>query len=326
VVAVDVTAVLPDEGIGDLVVRDVPRAPAGTTIGEVRALLKGRRSATAPAVAVLDGDRLVGLLAIEDLLAADDAASTAELMDPDPPRVRPDVDREVAAWQAVSADEHTVAVEDDDGRFLGLVPPYRLLGVLALEHEEDLARLGGSLHDTSAAKRASRESVGRRLVHRLPWLIVGLAGAAVAAALVGRYEGTLSRNVALAFFLPGIVYMADAVGTQTETLVIRGLSLDVSIREIVRREILTGLLIGVCLAVLFVPVVLAWWDDTEIALAVGLSLLAACSVATGVAMGLPSIFDRFGIDPAFGSGPLATVIQDLLSILIYLAIATAIVD
>jgi magnesium transporter len=323
---VEVTAVLPDEGIGDLVIRDVPMVPSGITLGEVRALLRGRRCATAPAVAVMEGDRLVGLLAIEDLLAADDDEATADLMDVDPPRVLPDVDREIAAWQAVSANEHTVAVEGDDGRFRGLVPPHLLLGVLALEHEEDLARLGGSLHDTSAAKRASRESVGRRLVHRLPWLIVGLAGAAVAAGIVGRYEGTLTRNVALAFFLPGIVYMADAVGTQTETLVIRGLSLDVSIREIVRREVLTGLLIGVCLAVLFMPVVLAWWGDAEIAVAVGLSLLAACSVATAVAMGLPSIFDRFGVDPAFGSGPLSTVIQDLLSILIYLAIATAIVD
>jgi magnesium transporter len=323
---VDVTAVLADEGIGELVVHDVPRAPTGTTIGEVRALLRGRRCATAPAVAVLAGDRLVGLLAIEDLLAADDADATADLMDPDPPRVLPDVDREVAAWRAVSADEHTVAVESDDGRFLGLVPPHRLLGVLALEHEEDLARLGGFLHDTSAATRVSREAIWRRLVHRLPWLIVGLAGAALAAAIVGGYEQTLARNVVLASFLPGIVYMADAVGTQTETLVIRGLSLGVSIREVVRREIVTGLLIGICLAAVFAPAVLAWWDDAEIALTVGLSLLAACSVASAVALTLPSLFRRIGVDPAFGSGPLATVIQDLLSILIYLAIATAIVD
>jgi magnesium transporter len=315
----------PGGGIGDLVVEDVPRATTGKTLGEVRSLLLGHRSVNAPAVAVMDGDRLAGLLAIEDLLSAPDAERTDDLMDPDPPRAQSLLDQEVAAWQVVSANEHTVVVEDRDGRFIGLVPPYRLLGVVAAEHEEDLARLGGFLHDTSEARRASREAVARRLIHRLPWLIVGLVGALLSAVIVAGYERTLTRNVALAFFLPGIVYMADAVGTQTETLVIRGLSLGVSIREIVRRELLTGVLIGASLALAIVPVVLWWWGDGEIAVTVGLSLLAASSVASVVAMALPSFLGRVGVDPAFGSGPLATLIQDLLSIVIYLAIAEAVV-
>jgi hypothetical protein len=91
-------------------------------------------------------------------------------------------------------------------------------------------------------------------------------------------------------------------------------------------DILTGLLVGVALALLFFPVALGLWREADVALAVALALLAACSIATLVAMTLPWLFHGLGIDPAFGSGPLATVVQDLLSILIYCIIGAALVD
>ena len=79
------------------------------------------------------------------------------------------------------------------------------------------------------ARTASEEPVVKRFWHRVPWLLVGLLGALLAADIVGAYEQQLQANVMLAFFIPGIVYLADAVGTQTEALVIRGLSVGVSI-------------------------------------------------------------------------------------------------
>jgi magnesium transporter len=143
---------------------------------------------------------------------------------------------------------------------------------------------------------------------------------------MGLFRDHLERHVLIAFFIPGVVYLADAVGTQTETLVIRGLSVGVPIARAARRELLTGSLIGVCLAALALP--LAWlrWDRGDVALAVSLALAAACSTSTLVAMVLPWLFARFGIDPAYGSGPLATVIQDLLSVAVYLLLAVAIVQ
>jgi magnesium transporter len=84
-------------------------------------------------------------------------------------------------------------------------------------------------------------------------------------------------------------------------------------------------LVGAALALAFLPVGLAGWGEPSVAVAVSLSLLFACSVATLVAMSLPWAFHRLGRDPAFGSGPLATVIQDILSITIYLMVAQAIV-
>jgi len=169
------------------------------------------------------------------------------------------------------------------------------------------------------------ESVGRRFRHRLPWLLLGLVGAMVSADLVGSFEAQLERNVILAFFIPGVVYMADAVGTQTETLIVQGLSIGVGIRQVVWRELLTGLLVGTTLVAVFLSVGLWRWGEPDVAVAVALSLLTACSIATLVAMALPWLLHRLGRDPAYGSGPLATVVQDLLSVLIYLVIALSLV-
>lgn len=305
---------------------DIPRASPGSRAGEVRQTLVGRRFESVADVAVCEGERLVGLVPIERLLAADGGTPLAELMDADPPYVAPGADQEVAAWRMVQHGESSLAVADAEGRFRGLIPPARMLAVLLEEHDEDMARLGGFLAGTSQARMASEEPVSRRLWHRLPWLLVGLAGAMVSAGIVASFEEQLRDLVLLAFFLPGVVYMADAVGTQTEALVIRGISVGVPIRNILARELLTGAIIGAAVALAFLPFAFFIWGDARVAWVIALSLFAACSTATFVAMGLPYLLHRLGRDPAFGSGPLATVVQDLLSILIYFAIAAALVS
>jgi magnesium transporter len=249
-----------------------------------------------------------------------------DVMHRDAPIVAPGIDQEVAAWRAVRNEESALAVVDHDGRWVGIIPPHRLIAVLLSEHEEDLSRLGGFTKSTTAARAASEEPVERRLRHRVPWLLVGLGGAVLAADFVGWFAAVLEYKVMLAFFIPGIVYLADAVGTQTETIVVRGLSIGVRMRRMLARELLTGLAIGLVLGTLAGPLVWWRWGEADVALAVGLAVFAACSTATVAAMALPWLFDSFALDPAFGSGPLATVIQDLLSILIYFAIAIAVVQ
>ncbi|GAF45673.1 hypothetical protein RW1_024_00370 [Rhodococcus wratislaviensis NBRC 100605] len=126
----------------------------------------------------------------------------------------------------------------------------------------------------------------------------------VLAVFMAAFEVTLEANVAVAYFIPGIVYLADAVGTQTETLAIRGLSVGVGIRRIVRREALTGLSVGALLGAVMLPVVSLMTGDTMLAVAVAMAVLAASAIATIVAMMLPWFLQRLGKDPAFGSGPL----------------------
>jgi magnesium transporter len=300
---------------------NVPRLAPETLAAEARESLIGTRFDSVAELAVCHGDRFVGLVAIEDLLAAEANTPVSSIMDSNPPVVHSGVNQEMAAWTATQRSESSLAVVDEDGRFQGIIPPQCLIEVLLWAHGRDLARLGGFLHDAEAARNASEEPIARRFVHRMPWLILGLMGAFAAANIVGTFEEQLSGRVILAFFIPGVVYLADAVGTQTETLLIRGLSVGVPIGRIVLRELITGLLVGIALSLLFFPIAWLWWGEMDVAVAVSLALMSACSIASVVATTLPWLLQRFHLDPAFGSGPLATVIQDLLSILLYFGIA-----
>lgn len=306
--------------------QQVPVFPPSRCADEVRQQLAGQQYESASLVIVCEQQKFLGVVRIEALLAAPAGITLNDLMNREAPVVAPGIDQEVAAWHAVRNGESALAVVDREGNFVGVIPPHRLLAVLLSEHEEDLSRLGGFTKSNLVARTASEEPVERRFRHRIPWLIVGLGGALLAADFVGWFESQLEKTVMLAFFIPGIVYLADAVGTQTETIVVRGLSVGISMRRMVKRELLTGLAIGFALAVIAGPVVWWRWEQADIALCVGLSVFAACSTATVAAMTLPSLLSRFGLDPAFGSGPLATVIQDLLSILIYFGIASAVVQ
>lgn len=173
------------------------------------------------------------------------------------------------------------------------------------------------------ARDAMTATVRSRLAHRLPWLGLGLLGAMLSAGLVSAFEEALRENVVLAFFVPSVVYMADAVGTQTETVVIRGIALGIPLRTIARRELVSGAIVGCVLATAFFAFAVVFWDEPRVALAVAVALLLSASIATAVAMTLPYLLALRGHDPAFGSGPIATVIQDLLSIAVYFAAAVA---
>jgi len=307
-------------------VRSVPVVRPTETVGEIKKAIFGRSYECASHVVVCESEKFLGVLRIEDLIASADDCIVSNLMDASAPFVGPGVDQEMAAWHAVQHGEAALSVVDANGKFIGIVPPDRLLAVLLQEHDEDIARLGGFLKNSTAARLASEEPVRRRFWHRAPWLLVGLAGALLAADFVGYFESRLEEKLLLAFFIPGIVYLADAVGTQTETVVVRGLSVGVSIGRVVKLELLSGLGIGLALAIIATPLVLWRWGDSDVALTVGLSIFATCSTASIVAMALPWILNRCNLDPAFGSGPLATVVQDLLSILLYFAIAAVVLS
>jgi magnesium transporter len=156
----------------------------------------------------------------------------------------------------------------------------------------------------------------------LPWLLVGLAGSMLAAIVVSRFQRVLESNMAVAFFVPAIVYLADAIGTQTEAIVVRSLSLSrLSLRHLFLDELRTGMLIGTALGVLAFPLVAFAFGDLRLAVSVA-AILVAGSLATSIGLLLPWLLQRVGSDPALGSGPVATIIQDVLSILVYFAIAT----
>ncbi len=299
-----------------------PCARPEESVAQVRLRQHGERHGTVSHTALVDGDgRFVGLVRATDLIAARDDELVGDLAMPNPPVVESTQSRLQATWAVTERGESEAAVVDSDGRFVGIVPAPRMLAMIVRDHEDDLARLSGYLHQGDSARRASNEPVVRRFLHRLPWLALGLVGSFCASWLVSGFEEELATVVSLAFFMPAIVYLADAVGTQTEAIAVRGLSLGVGIRSIIVRESMTGVLLGAILGIAFVAPAYLLAHDWNVAVAVGIALFAACAMANVVALAVPWLFNRLGFDPAFGSGPVATVIQDVASIMVYFCVA-----
>ena len=296
----------------------------------VAALLERARSAGTPvgdAVCVVDEHgMLVGLVAAGDLLGADPAHAVDVLARRDLPRVLPSTDREHMVSLALEHGLTTVPVVNDDGRLLGVAHAATLMQILRREHVEDLHRLAGITREDSQAVRALEDPPLRRARHRLPWLLVGFGGSVVATFIVARFETALAAMPAIAFFVPGLVYLADAIGTQSEAVAVRGLSLSrIGLARLLGGELRTGLLIGLVLALAAWPLVWLAFGDAALAAAVGLALAGASALATVLGLMLPWALARLGTDPAYGSGPLATILQDVLTLLIYFGCVSMVV-
>jgi magnesium transporter len=312
------------ESVRSHMVESVLRARGGETAGAVLARLAAEKPACAELVLVVDAEgRLAGAVPLAGLLAAPAHTPLGSLLRRIP-SVTEKTDQERAASLALHHRVDALPVVDGEGHALGVMPAQALLQVLRREHVEDLHRLAGIQREAAQARHAIEDPPLRRARHRLPWLLVGLAGSAVATAAMAAFESTLSANIAVAFFVPGIVYLADAIGTQTEAIAVRRLSLThAGIAHLLAGELRTGLLLGATLALLsFLPVWLLL-GDARLAGAVATAILAAGTMAAGLGLALPWWIARSGRDPAFGSGPLATVIQDVLSVLVYLGVVRA---
>lgn len=317
---------VPDIAARHLVVR-VPTAKAEETVASVLTGLVGRAYDSVEAVYVLDAQgRLRGMVGLAELLGMDGTRQIAEVMNIPIPVIHPEEDQERIASAAIRHDVAAVPVVDDQGRFLGVVPAQALIEILRREHVEDLHRLAGIIHEQNGVTEALETTPMKRLCSRLPWLLVGLVGSTVATTVMASFEAVLERRIAIVFFVPAIVYLADAVGTQTEAIVVRYLSLGhVPLRQLWRGELTTGFLIGACLGLFTFPLVWLGFADVRLAFAVSLAAMSAGACASGIGLVLPWLLAWMGWDPAFGSGPVATIIQDVLSLLIYFALVLLIV-
>lgn len=317
----------PVESVAHYLVTAVPTAAPDESAGNLLSRLRGCRYDVASHVFLVSENRLAGVVEIGDIIGASATTPLADLAtDINSHVVTPDADREEAASTAIRAGLAVLGVCDRDGRFVGAVPASALISILRDEHLEDLHHMVGILGKSEAAREALTAPPHRRALYRLPWLLVGLGGSAVATALMARFEDAIAAHVAVAFFIPAIMYLADAVGTQAEAVAVRGLSLtDAKLIPLLIGELGTGILIGTtlgCLALLSVWLV---FGNIALATTVAIALVVASSIATTIGLLLPWIFARFGYDPALGSGPVATVIQDVMSLSIYFLIAAALV-
>ena len=312
------------ETAGHLMISRVPIARADEIVGGIKSRLATDDFQSRDLILGIDAEgRYAGAAALADVLLADDTTSLTAHLNADWPAVAAATDQEHAADVASKAGVTPLVVVGDDGRPLGWIPAARLLGVLAREHREDVHRLVGILKERDGARHVLDDPPLQRVRGRLPWLLVGLIMSTAGTALMASFEATLKAHVSIAFFIPALVYLADAIGTQTEAIAVRGLSLERRpLWRVLAGEAMTGALMGIVLGVLSFLGVLAVFKDARLATGVAISLFIAGSLASSLGLLLPWLLSRMGLDPAFGSGPVATIIQDVLTILVYFQVMT----
>lgn len=310
------------ETAGRLAIQSFPVVTVSDVAATIRSRLMHESYESTDLVVVTDGTgRYRGVIELRHILQAREDKPAEKMMRADWPTVLPTTDQEHAVHAAYRGRVTALPVVTHDGRPLGILSPRVLLEVLAREHREDLHRIVGILRERAGAEHALDDPPLQRAARRLPWLLAGLGMSVMAVLAMAGFERMLAANVTIAFFLPALVYLTDAIGTQTEAMVIRALSLQkLSLGRLLVTEVTTGGLIGLALAsVAFLGV---WLVLGNVLLGVGvaISLLAAGTLASSVGLLLPWILSRANIDPAFGSGPVATIIQDVLTILIYFTV------
>ena len=169
------------------------------------------------------------------------------------------------------------------------------------------------------------DSVNRLLRMRIPALLIGMTIGIFLSFITSRFEVLLSKNIQVAFFIPFIVYMADAVATQTQNIYTRDLRTGKpSFKKYLIKETLLGLFLASASGLIVAVITLIWFHSTKLTLAVSLGMFGTIVLAPLVALIVTELLQLEKTDPAVSGGPITTVIQDALSILIYGFIASAI--
>lgn len=172
----------------------------------------------------------------------------------------------------------------------------------------------------------AKERISLLIRHRIPWLFVGLLAGIVITIFSSQFEQVLSKNLNLAYFIPVIVYMAGALGTQTETVYVRNLGREkVNLKTYLLKELMFGTFAGILFGMGIGIFTLIFFRDISTAMTVGLAMFASVSVAPVVALTIAALIKKEHRDPALGAGPFTTAIQDFISLLIYFAIASLII-
>ena len=315
------------ETAGHLALRRVPVVPATESVGSVRGLLRSGKFETVDLVLLTNLSGVyVASVELRRLVESDDATALESIGRADWPVVPAEMDQEQAVDIAIRQSVTVLPVIAVDGRPIGFIPAHTLLDVLGREHNEDLYLMAGIVRESAGARHALEDPPLRRVARRLPWLLAGLVLSSVATAVMVGFETALQTNVMIAFFIPGLVYLTDAIGTQTEAIAVRGLSVrSKPLLALLWSEIVTGGMIGVLLGLAAMLAVWFVFGNIVIAVGVGVSLAAAGILASGIGLLFPWTLSRIGLDPAFGAGPVATIVQDVLTIVIYFLVMTKVV-
>ena len=271
---------------------------------------------------VVNSDKkLIGIIDFNKLVNSKPDARLEEIMSRKFEAITDHSHQYHVARLAIKRGAETIPVIDQQGVFLGIIDAGQTLKILHEEHIEDLMRFSGIMANEAEFDTAKISSQ-KMVIQRLPWLILGLLGGIFATKVVSLFDHTLEKELSLACFIPVIVYINAAVGAQTQTILVRSLSFEkVDIKRFLFKELRVVLIMGFVLSISITAFAFLWLKEGSIAPIIGLSMFAGVLSSAVVGTLIPTALSHFKKDPAIGTGPFATVIQDILSLVIYFTIA-----
>jgi magnesium transporter len=267
--------------------------------------------------------RLLGTVTLEDLVLAPAGQRLSEIMRTDPPSVRAEDPAEEAARLVARYDLPAIPVINGGDAMVGIVTADDAMDVAEAEATTDFHKAGGSASLGVTLREATTGLLYRK---RIVWLIVLVFANIFSGAGIAAFEDVIAANVALVFFLPLLIDSGGNAGSQSATLMVRALATgEARIADwgrMMGREVVVAALLGATMAAA-VSILGLVRGGPEIAVVVALTMVCVVLVGSLVGLSLPFLLSRFGFDPATASAPLITTIADASGVLIYFAIASA---
>ncbi len=273
---------------------------------------------------VTDTDQVLsGVASLRDLLLAEPEQRLAEVMDREVIFAQTDTDQEEVARLIQRYDLVALPIVDRERNLLGIVTVDDALDIVETEATEDIYTMNAVQAKGESYFQASLLAVIRK---RLPWLFMLLLTNTLTIVVMKGFEEVLEEVVALAFFTPLLIDTGGSIGSQSSTVVIRGLSTDeLKHRKplwVIVRETIAGTFLGVLLGAVVIILVFAVMGESALGITVGVSLICISIIAATIGAGLPFLFQAFRLDPAMMSAPFITTAVDILGLFIYLSVAT----
>ena len=292
------------------------------TVGEAITALQGSRDVEMVFYLYIVDSRghLVGVTSLRRLLLVSPETPLKRIMAPDPVSVRVDTDQEEVARLVASYNLLAIPVVEESNKLVGVITVDDVIDVIKDEATEDLYRLAGVAGDERVFTPA-----GESLRKRMPWLIVNLATAFLAAAVVSLFETTIDTWVALAIFMPIVAGMGGNAATQTLTVIIRGIALGELTWANSRKALIKNLLVGVSNGVVtgIIAAIVAWvsYGDFRVGIILALAMIINLFVAGLVGTLIPLGLKALKIDPALASTVFITTFTDVCGFASFLGLA-----
>lgn len=305
----------------------LPVVQSDWTIGQVHDYMSenGKSFEILDYIYVVDARRhLVGVLSMRDLFIHGKKTPVRSVMSRNIISASPEMHKEKVARLAMHNNLRAIPLVKNK-QFEGVIQTTTLLHLINRTLRENILRFSGIHEDHMNFENTLEVPLSASIRHRAPWLFIGLIGVMITAGIVNQFESLLDKHIILAFFIPAIVYMSDALGTQNQTLLIRDIAImgkELKVVPYVVKTMLIAAIISLFLGGVVFGLTTLIWNDAHIAGVIALAMVCTLLVSGFTSIITTLVFQRLGQDPALGSGPFATIISDMTSIIIYFVIVS----